>query len=244
MAADRQQAARFAGGVGAPEVPLPFETDPAGFPIVWVEAIAAWMHWLPVTKAQCERFLVEVPAAHGRGLDAAWYEHLLELNPSVAPSRIRAENYRNALLTGVVPSEAQQFASWLGPGFAIPTLDEWLSAWSALTSQPAERGLPAAIARAIEEPARTLVLHLETALAGAATKPRHRRTLADQMLLRGGVLEWVDRSGQVPRWVGVGELPRLARVPRVSPECGPVVPDQPEVFRSYLFGFRLIHRPT
>jgi hypothetical protein len=228
----------------APEVPPPFAIEPAGFPLVWVEAIDAWMHWLPVTKAQFERFLAatsEVPAGAGA---AAWYGHLLAMNPPVAPARVHADNYRHALLTGLVPREAQRFAAWLGPGFAVPTLDEWLRAWSVLAALPADHGLPAALARRLAEPARTLVLRLENALAAAADPPRRRRTLADQMLLRGGVLEWVEQDGRPPRWVGIGEPPRLARALPVSPERGPVAPEQPEAFRSYLFGCRLICRPA
>jgi hypothetical protein len=56
MAADRLQAARLAGQLRrSPELPLPFETDPTGFPMVWVEAIAAWMHWLPPPAAGSRR---------------------------------------------------------------------------------------------------------------------------------------------------------------------------------------------
>jgi hypothetical protein len=241
MAADRLQAARLAGQLRrAPELPLPFETDPTGFPMVWVEAIAAWMHWLPVSKLQFERCLYQAP---DRPFDAAWYNHLLALNPRIAPARIGPENYRHALLTGIVPAEAQRFASWLGAGFAVPTLEQWLQAWSSLESQPAERGLPAALAAGLEEPVRTLVTRMDGALAAAATRPLRRRTLADQMLLRWGVLEWVEQEGKPPRWVGIGEPPRVARRVRVSPERGPVVPDRPEAFRSHLFGFRLIRNP-
>jgi hypothetical protein len=75
MAADRLQAARLAGETRrAPELPLPFETDPAGFPMVWVEPIAAWMDWLPVSKLHFERCLLQAP---DRPFDAAWYERLL-----------------------------------------------------------------------------------------------------------------------------------------------------------------------
>jgi len=240
MAADRLQAARLAGEAWrAPDLPLPFETDPAGFPMVWVEAIAAWMHWLPVSKLHFERCLRQAPDSP---FDAAWYDHLVALNPSVPPTRIRPENYRHALLTGIVPGEAQRFAAWLGAGFAVPTLEQWLHAWSSLDSQPAERGLPAALAAGLEEPVRTLVTRMESALA-AAVRPRRRRTLADQMLLRWGVLEWVEQPGDSARWVGIGEPLRLARRFRVSPDRGPVVPDRPEAFRSYLFGFRLIRKP-
>jgi hypothetical protein len=241
MAADRLQAARLAGELGGPRnLPLPFETDPAGFPMVWVEAIAAWMHWLPVSKLQFERCLHPLP---NRTLDAGWYDHLLALNPRVAPVRIRPENYRHALLTGILPSEAQRFAAGLGPGFAVPTLDQWLRAWSSLRSQPAERGLPAALTSGLEEPVRTLVTRMESALAALATGQRRQRTLADQMLLRRGVLEWVEQPGSPVRWVGIGEPLHLARGIQVSPDRGPVVPDRPEAFRSYLFGFRLIRTP-
>jgi hypothetical protein len=223
------------------DLPLPIETDPAGFPLVWVEAIAAWMQWLPVTKPQFERFLRETP---DRRFDAAWYDHLLALNPRIEAASIRAETYRGALLTGIVPSEAQRFAAWLGAGFALPTLAQWLRTWEALESMPAERELPASVARRLEEPARTLVTRIESTLAAAAAARRRRpRTLADQMLLRGGVLEWVEQPGSPARWVGVGEPPRPARGVPVSPERGPVAPDRPEGFRSYLFGFRLILRP-
>jgi hypothetical protein len=240
MAADRLQAARLAGETRrAPELPLPFETDPAGFPMVRVEAIAAWMHWLPVSKLHFERCLERAP---DRPFDAAWYNHLLALNPGVPPTRIRPENYRHALLTGILPAEAQRFAAWLGAGFAVPTLAQWLRAWSALDAQPAERRLPAALLAGLEEPVRTLLTRMEGALAAAA-RPRRQRTLADQMLLRRGVLEWVEQPeqpGSPARWVGIGEPPGLARGARVSPDRGPVVPERPEAFRSYLFGFRLI----
>jgi hypothetical protein len=242
MAADLRVAALLAGQPhGDPEVPLSFITDPTGFPMAWVEAIGAYVHWLPVTKVQFESFLRQIPDSR---FDAVWHDHLLALNPRVAPARIRPENYRNALLTGVVPSEAQRFAAWLGEGFAIPTLEQWLQAHSSLAAQPAGRGVPPALNRKLEEPVRTLLLRIESALAASYARPRRRRTLADQMLLRGGVLEWVEKTGAAARWVGIGEPQGLARGTRVSPERGPVAPDRPQVFRSYLFGFRLIRRPA
>jgi hypothetical protein len=231
--------------VDDPKVPLRFETDPAGFPMVRVEAIAAWMHWLPVSKLEFECFLRATP---DRRFNPAWYDHLLALNPRVAPARIRAESYRNALLTGILPGEAQRFAAWLGEEFALPTLEEWQRAWAALAALPAERGLPPALdpGLGLEEPVRTLAARIESAhlVVAATARPPRPRTVADQMLMRFGVLEWVRQSGPPARWVGIGEPQRPLRgLPRVSPEHGPVAPDKPEAFRSYLFGFRLIRRP-
>ena len=78
------QAALLAGRAPrAPQLPLTFEIDPTGFPLVWVEAIGAWMHWLPVSKLQFERFLRQAP---DYPFQPAWYDHLLALNPlSVNP---------------------------------------------------------------------------------------------------------------------------------------------------------------
>jgi hypothetical protein len=240
MAAGCLAGGTLAGKRGGPRnLPLPLATDPTGFPMIWVEAIAAWMHWLPVSKLQFERFLQVAP---DRAFDAAWYDQLLALNPRVAPARIRTENYDNALLTGILPAEAERFAAWSGEGFAIPSLEQWLLAWSALKSLPAERGLPAAFSLRLEEPVHTLLLRIDNALA-AATAGFGRRTLADQMLMRWGVLEWVEQAGHPARWAGIGQPLRLARGVQVSPDRGPVVPDHPEAFRSYLFGFRLIRQP-
>ncbi len=38
-------------------------TDPLGFPMVWIEEIGAFMHWLPVTKVQFEKFIAAVRPA-------------------------------------------------------------------------------------------------------------------------------------------------------------------------------------
>lgn len=207
--------------------------------MIWVEAITAWMHWLPVSKAQFESRWRDEPACR-RGADR--YDHMLALNPRIAPARIGMENYLNALLTGVLPSEAQRFAARLGEGFAVPTLEQWLRAWAALDAQPAERHLPALLPPNLAESVRFLTVRLETALAAAGGR-RRRRTLADQMLMRRGVLEWVEQEGALGAWVGIGEPPGFTGTRRISPERGPVVPYGPEGFRSYLFGFRLIRTP-
>jgi hypothetical protein len=179
----------------------PFEIDPAGFPMVWVEAIAAWMQWLPMSRLELERFL---SAAQDGPIDHAWCGRLLELNAAVALARIDSGSYAEALLTRIVPGEAERFAARLGEGFALPTL------------------------------------HLSFV---ATTRPRRQRTLADQMLMRYGVFEWVWQSEPPGRWVGVGEPRPVRGVSLGSPERGPAAPDRPETFRSYLYGCRLIRRP-
>ena len=220
----------------------PFAIDPAGFPMVWVEAIAAWMQWLPLSRLELERYL---SAARDRRIDQAWYGRLLAMNLAVAPSRIDSGSYVEALLTRIVPAEAERFAAGLGEGFALPTVEQWRRAWSALTALPAERGLPAVFARlGLEEPVRELLARIESAHLSfvATTRPRRQRTLADQMLMRYGVFEWAWRSEPPGRWVGIGEPRPVLGVALGSPDRGPAVPDRPETFRSYLYGCRLIRR--
>ena len=60
-------------------------TDPVGFPMIWIEEIGAFMHWLPVTKIQFEKF---VASSSGGFFDDAWYRRILDLNPRVATAKI------------------------------------------------------------------------------------------------------------------------------------------------------------
>jgi hypothetical protein len=217
---------------------LAFETDPTGFPMVWVDTIDAYLHWLPVTTLQWEWFLCETADPH---FDAGWYDRLLGLSPRVTPSRIGPDNYWHSFLTGIVPSEAQAFAAWCGESYALPTLEQWLRAYAQLKSLPGEAVEPPAPTSEPDERLGQLLTRVESARAATAAG-LGRRTLADQMLLRLGVLEWVEQNGHPPRWVGIGELPPAARGGLTSPERGPVVPNQPETERSSLFGIRLLRR--
>ncbi|MDP9120427.1 MAG: hypothetical protein M3O15_03520, partial [Acidobacteriota bacterium] len=65
--------------------------------------------------------------------------------------------------------------------------------------------------------------------------------LADQMLLRRGVMEWVDNRGGVQRWGGMGEVaPGLAGL-LFDPAAGePHLPLYPERERICFYGFRLL----
>jgi hypothetical protein len=105
-----------------------FEYDRAGFPMLWLEDLGAFVHWLPVTKIQCEHFLCDVTDS---SFDAAWYDQLLALNPRVSPKEIDERNYWRAIVTGVQPAEAERFARWCGEGYSLPTLSEWCDVYAA-----------------------------------------------------------------------------------------------------------------
>jgi len=221
---------------------LRFELDRAGFPMVWVDAINAYVHWIPVTKVQFEYFLCAVPDSH---FDAGWYDEILYLNPRVAPNEIRADNYWNAFLTGVMPSEVQRYARWCGDEYTVPTLNDWFAAYTALKALPPEPLSAFDSMGEVRERVRTVLTRLDSASRIALKEAGYERTLADQMLMRMGVMEWVECRGRHFQWGGMGETFSSFYGGLFTPDHGqPHVPNNPETERLHAYGFRLIWRPV
>jgi hypothetical protein len=221
---------------------LKFKLDPTGFPMVQVGAIDAYMHWAPVTKIQFEYFLCAVPDSH---FDANWYDEVLFLNPRVTPGEIRADNYWNAFLTGITPSEARRFARWFGPEYTIPTLEDWFVAYSALKALPPVPSSVVDNMGDLHERIRTVLVRLDTASRMAMENLGYERTLADQMLLRWGVMEWVECTDRRFEWGGMGRTLRSFYGGLFNPDSGqPSIPTNPDTERLYPYGFRLVWRPA
>lgn len=219
---------------------LKFRLDPTGFPMLWVEAIRAYMHWTPVTKIQFEYFLCAVPDSH---FDASWYDEVLTLNPRVTPAAMRASNYWNALLSGIKPSEAQRFVRWYGEGYMLPTLDDWFAAYNMLKALPPEPATVIDEMGNLRDRARQLLTRMETASRAALAEVGYDRTLADQMLMRMGVLEWVEYRHREHEWGGMGETyPRFHGLLFRPDDGKPSTPNNPEADRLKHYGFRLIWR--
>jgi hypothetical protein len=221
--------------------PQMFELDPAGFPMMWVQEIEAYVHWMPVTKIQFEYFVCAAPDSR---FDARWYEEALDLNPRTTATDLRSGNYWNAFLTGITPSEAQRFASWCG-GSSIPSLDEWFSAYRALKAKPPLSNLDAAMeSLGLRDRTRSLLRRLES-VGSSVTKEYggYERTLADQMLMRLGVMEWVECSSRRSPWGGMGQTHTAFHGSLQTPDHGqPMIPIDPEANRLGYFGLRLVRR--
>ena len=212
--------------------------DRAGFPMIRLDPPGGFIHWLPVTKIQFEAFLCDRPPA---SFAPPWYEALLTLNPRVAPHRVQASNYWGAFVTGIKPEEAAAFAAWCGADFGLPTREEWFSVYRLARATAAVPA--AAIARTGRTPrARSLIERLETATT--ALQPRDRpRTLADQMLLRRGVMEWVECSERQRRWGAFGQPHVRFHGNLYDLESGrPSFPTDLDQRRLHSHGFRLIQR--
>ncbi len=213
-----------------------FRLDRTGFPMLWVAEIDAYIHWYPVTKIQIERFIC---TAQDSEFDADWYDAILDGNKRVSPHAINDGNYWQAFVTNIFPQEARLFARWSGAGYSLPTYDEWFTAYKTLKQEDANSTSP--MLDEIQGRAKTVVTRVDQANREAA-RSSSTYTLADQMLMRMGVLEWVDCKEQRSRWGGMGKLPPEFHNYLLSPEQGPSQPNNPETRRIFYYGFRLIWR--
>ena len=221
---------------------LKFELDRTGFPMVWVDAINAYVHWIPVTKLQFEYFLCAEPQRH---FDASWYDEIRFLNRRVAPNEIRVNNYWNAFLSGITPSEVQRFARWCGDEYTMPTLNDWFTAYKALRALPPEPPSVIDSMGNLRERVQTVLTRLNSASTRALKESGYERTLADQMLMRMGVMEWVECPGQHFQWRGMGQTFPSFYGSLFTPDHGrPSIPNNPETERLHAYGFRLIRRPA
>ncbi len=211
--------------------------DRTRFPMIWVNALEAYISYLPVTKIQLEYFLCDRPEPR---FDQKWYERLLAANERISPGKIMSDNFFKVFATGISPSDAAMFAEWMGneteETYSLLTRNEWFDAFEELETKPA---LAVENFLSPEQPARVGVLLTRIDAAVSKLKPADRR-LVDSMLMRGGVFEWV--SIEEDQWGGAG-MPNeqlkpglinlAARRPKTPAQMNPA---------PAMYGFRLIKR--
>ena len=227
-----------------------FILDRAGGPMIWVPPLKAYLHLLPVTKLQFERFLAEQP---GGSFDFKWYDAVLGLDAEktgrVAPHAVKAGNYWQAFLTGIRPDEARVYAQWCeedgGDEYAVPTQVEWWTAYEYLKQQDALPDVPRPFQNlALSSRMSELIERLEIVNGKLPKLVPDSRKLAEQMYLRNGILEWVACStlGK-PEWGGFGQPAASFLGTMYSLERGtPNFQRDALATRTAGYGFRLLRR--
>jgi len=177
--------------------------DKSGFPMVNIEPAGFWMHIWPVTKIQFENFLCQEPNSE---MDEGWYEQVLNNNPRITPTRVTTKNYWQLFVTGIEPEKLQWFAEWNGNGFEIPTASDWNVAYRFLNDQDL-------FVELIDE-LRNTENNLDPLVEIVASKLQevlstfsqsNRLSMADQFLMRKGIMEWVKLTGESSEWGGLGD---------------------------------------
>jgi len=178
--------------------------DSTNFPMMYIESGKFHIHWMPVTKIQFEYFL---SSGSVTSFGSAWYEQVLDYNERVTPGLVTANNYWQSFITGITPMEIKAFAGWLGKEYDIPTHDEWQIAYKYLKAETEDAGH---IGRLVDTPginrrASTLIKNIAASLKDVRFEVRGGRTLADQALMRLGIMEYVYRDDRRNTYGGYGQ---------------------------------------
>jgi hypothetical protein len=215
---------------------LTFTVDKAGFPIMEHPDLDFAIYWFPITKIQFECFIVDT--GH---YDFAWYDDKLKnYNGRISPgSTVTAATYWQLFMTGILPGEAQSFASWCGRGFDLPTSDEWKKALKVLAAVESH---PSFVERAmresgITERAKVLIGRLEQTLSEETGQLIGGRKLCDQMAMRLGVIEYVYENKQRNTFVGWGQPSRAF----YKSSYNPLNDSKPAELQDPLKGARIKH---
>ena len=217
-----------------------FRFDPCGFPMCWIEKARAYMHWYPITKLQFELFLA---SSVNTCVDHDSYLEILKGNPRVSSREVDEDNYWQAFVSGVLPQEAEEYATWCGSGYRLPTLQDWLDGYYELVSR---HGDVTPLPDPLDVPERRLELlrALDGISPGSPPNGAVQRSFgswADRAFLRGGLVEWVRDGREPANWGGMGEAhPALSRSLTKVEQEDPIEPKDPHNVRVPHFGFRLL----
>lgn len=214
---------------------LDVTVDPAGFPLVWVNAINGYVGWLPVTKIQLEYFL---SATNDTTFDESWYYVVTGYNPRISLGQVNGKNLFQTLVTGILPNEGRRYALWCGAKYDLLNAQEWGAAYDELQALPASPDYVRELTEkgALRERPKRLIETIAQVTSSRAT------TLADQMLMRGGVIEYVYESVERNSYTGQGvphsELAGSFRRPKELVRLN----NPNEGARMKEYGLRVIHR--
>jgi len=214
--------------------------DNTGFPMVWFQSIGAFVQWLPITKIQVEYFLTETNDAI---FDERWYGDVDRYNPRISPTQIRKNNYWQTLSTGIKPREALRYTMWCGRGYSLPEADEWQSIYQEANSIAHDPALLNQIINLddLRERPRTLLQRLNSVMPDDTASGK-TRTLADAMMLRMGIMEYVFEDANRNTFVGLGltNPDFVGSFRRAEDPQHLNNPSEGQRMRDY--GFRLIYR--
>lgn len=198
--------------------------DRAGYPMILVKPLGAYLHLFPITKSQFERFLATEKES-GWGDDK--YGEVLQLNPRMSYRATESTRFERLLLTGIKPAEATAFGNWLGTEFSLPDKQQWLAAFDWMETQPVPNPPSGTAEDAV-------------AIWELLSRSRSVRTLLDLSLMAEGVKEWVNLGGKTEHFGALGRPVR--RFDTLNRDARLLSTGNSTDTRLKPFGFRLLAR--
>jgi hypothetical protein len=213
-----------------------FYFDQAGFPLLWVDELTSYVYFFPVTKIQFETFICQVP---DQRFDDHWYSEVTKLNQRTSPRLLTKDNYWQLCITGIRPDEIQCYQDWCNKDdfkYYVPTPKNWKELYQIVKNKE-----PVDLEEfALKKDLRfyTSAKKLEEIVLGFCKRSNRAYTLADQMLMTFGVMEWVVIDPVKSRWGGMGEPhPKFYSI--ISSADIAIEAKSPLVDRLYSHSFRL-----
>lgn len=197
--------------------------DKTEFPLIEIPEMNLFVHALPVTKFQFEKFISESKLSD---FTDKWYENILKLNPRISCRKFTEKNYWKLFITGIYPKEAVKFAEYLGDDYRIPEVREWRKIYAYFKSLQFK---PSHIKdKSNQEILSTTILKGLEKFSGD--------DLFSLTLMRKGIAEWVKED---EKYVGVGK-PDANLYENAWNPLSDVIRQIDKNERLYYVGFRLV----
>lgn len=220
--------------------------DKTGFPFVKIPTTNLAASWLPFTKIQLEHYISDT---HNPDFDQVWYDKIYSFNPRIAPHQMAISKYEGVFLTGVMPSEAKLIAKWMGYDYDLPTVSQWKTIFEYFHKQSASLDTIHEIlaTEGLSNRARIIIRNLEQFTSQDTQQLMDEyRSVADQMVMRLGVMEYVYENNYRNSYAGQGQpnrhfQPNVRMLPRDGEERL-AKRARASGTRIRQYGFRLIQR--
>lgn len=209
---------------------LEFRLDKTGFPLIYIDPLQAYVGFLSLTKIQIEYF---VSSTNDAMFDEAWYQTVLGYSGRISASQTTSSNYKQLFVSGIMPREAQRVALWAGPNYNLMTSYEWVMLYDFASKAPAMPNVVDMMESSLGVELKPRVRTVFDALANAV----RANTLADQMLLGNGIIDYVYEDPQQTSFTGHGWSSML-----LNPREPQRLANRREGARIQNFGCRLIYR--
>ena len=202
-----------------------------GIPFLRIQQLNISIQYLPVTKTQFEYFLCE---RQDPDFDEGQYLNILEYSPRISPRKINPENYEQTFITALTFKQMDKFRERLGESYDYLKVEEWNEIVKFLNNHPINDQVLKAILEQQGIPKRSKEI-LSKLQEIVLQKGGSNLTMANQLLLRKGINEWIRDPDSSSLYSFMKEIGRDSRsvekVPLRTLEIG--VPN---------IGFRLIKR--